>query len=114
NEWLASGLTPFADDFIELFNPDPLPVALGDLFLTDNPISAPFLHDIDPLTFIAGGGYLVFIADGDAGAGPNHVNFKLGSEKGMIGLFSANGAIDTVIYGPQTTDVSMGRQPNGS
>jgi len=35
NEWLANGVTPFPDDFIELFNPDPLPVALGDLFLTE-------------------------------------------------------------------------------
>src|SRR5258706_15657933 len=64
NEWLASGLTPFPDDFIELFNPDPLPVALGDLFLTDNPVGAPFRHNIAPLSFIAGGGYEVFTADG--------------------------------------------------
>lgn len=115
NEWLASGVTPFAYDFIELFNPDSLPVDLGSLFLTDNPIGAPFLHDITPLSFIAGGGYAVFIADGNASAGADHVNFGLAAEQGMIALVASNGTmIDCVIYGPQTTDISMGRQPNGS
>src|SRR5439155_17773937 len=65
NEWLANGLSPYPDDFIELFNPDPLPVALGDLFLTDNPVGAPREHDIAPLTFIPAGGFLVFTADGN-------------------------------------------------
>jgi len=115
NEWLASGVTPYPDDFIELFNPDPLPVPLGDLFLTDMPTGAPFLHDIAPLSFIPGGGYAVFIADGNAGAGPDHVNFGLASENGLIALVAADGTvIDCVYYGPQTTDISMGRQPNGS
>jgi hypothetical protein len=115
NEWLASGVVPYPDDFIELFNPDPLPVSLGELFLTDNPVNAPFLHDIAPLSFIPGGGFAVFIADGETGDGPNHVNFKLRAEQGMIGLMAANGApIDVVVYGPQTTDISMGRQPNGA
>jgi hypothetical protein len=140
NEWLASGLSPYPDDFIELFNPDPLPVSLGELFLTDNPINSPVQHDIAPLSFIAGGGYAVFTADGNTDLGPDHVNFKLRAEQGMIALIrsersevrgeSGGGAgssalssplsprasyiIDCVIYGPQATDVSMGRQPNGS
>ena len=115
NEWLASGLTPFPDDFIELFNPGALPVDLGALFLTDNPIGAPFLHDLTPLSFIPAGGYAVYLADGNTGAGANHVGFKLRAEQGMIGLLAADGAIiDCVIYGPQTTDVAMGRQPNGT
>jgi hypothetical protein len=114
NEWLASGQTPYPDDFIELYNPDPLPVSLGELFLTDMPTGAPFLHDITPLSFIPGGGYAVFIADGNASAGADHVNFRLGAENGLIALIAADGSvIDCVFYGPQTTDVSMGRQPNG-
>ncbi len=115
NEWLANGLTPFPDDFVELFNPDPLPVALGDLFLTDNPNGAPMRHDIAPLSFVAGGGYAVFTADGNPEQGPDHLSFKLSADQGLIGLVAADGSlIDCVIYGPQTTDVSMGRQPNGS
>src|SRR5262249_13806308 len=41
NEWLAIGQSPNPDDFIELYNPDALPVALGGLHLTDQPIGAP-------------------------------------------------------------------------
>ena len=35
NEWLADGTTPFADDFVELFNPDALPVNLAGLPASD-------------------------------------------------------------------------------
>jgi hypothetical protein len=115
NEWLTSGINPIPVDFIELFNADPLPVALGGLYLTDNPIGAPRRHRITPLSFIPGGGFLAFLADGDTGAGADHVNFSLSSERGAIALFAPNlELIDIVIYGPQRTDVSMGRQPNGS
>jgi hypothetical protein len=115
NEWLADGVTPYADDFIELFNPNPLPVSLGGLFLTDNPIGAPNLHEIAPLSFIAGGGFAVFIADGQIDNGPEHVDFQLSPEQGMIGLSAPDlMLIDCVIYGPQRTDISQGRQPNGA
>ncbi|MEY2409364.1 MAG: hypothetical protein QOF48_2034, partial [Verrucomicrobiota bacterium] len=115
NEWLASGYSTSPDDFIELLNPDPLPVALGALYLTDSPIGDPARHDVAPLSFIAGGGYAVFIADGNPSAGADHLNFKLQSEVGMLGLMNADlSMIDCVVYGPQLNDVSMGRQPNGS
>ncbi|HKQ37900.1 MAG TPA: lamin tail domain-containing protein, partial [Verrucomicrobiae bacterium] len=115
NEWLADGVSPFADDFIELFNPDPQPVALGGLFLTDSIAGTLDRHKITALSFITGGGFAVFIADGNAGAGADHVNFHLAAEGGNIGLYDTDlSLIDCVVYGPQTTDVSMGRQPNGS
>ena len=41
NEWLANGTVLFADDFIELYNPDLLPVDLSGMFLSDNPIAQP-------------------------------------------------------------------------
>jgi hypothetical protein len=109
----VAGLWPksFADDFIELFNPNSLPVHLGGLHLTDTPIGAPALHRIPDLTFIAAGGMRVFIADGNR---PDHVGFGLTSDAGEIGLFSANQAvIDCVIYGPQFPGVSVGRCPDG-
>ena len=35
--------------------------------------------------------------------------------QGEIGLFAAdNGLLDNIVYGPQSTDVSQGRSPNGS
>ncbi len=114
NEWLASGALPFADDFLELYNPDPLPVALGGLFLSDEPIGAPALHPIAALSFIAGSGHCVFLADGNAGSGANHLSFRLSADMGEISLNARDlSRIDYVNYGPQVTGASQGRCPDG-
>ena len=39
NEWLANNQLVFEDDFLEIYNPDPLPVALSGFFLTDDTCS---------------------------------------------------------------------------
>src|SRR5262249_49807134 len=52
NEWLALGTTPFDNDFIELYNADSLPVAMGGLFLSDETVGVPNKHQIDALSFI--------------------------------------------------------------
>jgi len=115
NEWLAHSDIVFADDFIELYNPDPLPVMLGGLYLTDDPVSEPNKHEIAPLSFIPGSGYVVFISDGWAENGANHTDFRLSADQGMIGLCSADcHPLDRVIYGSQTLDVSQGRIPDGA
>lgn len=115
NEWLASAAVTSPDDFIELYNPGPLPVNLGGAFLTDNPADWPLRHAIPPLTFVDAGGYVGFKADGNADSGADHVGFKLSPQQGEIGLFdSALRAVDAIVYGPQSTDVSQGRSPNGS
>ena len=115
NEWFTDGRLLFDNDFVELYNPASLPGALGGLFLTDNLSAAPNRHPISPLSFIAASGYLAFEADGDPGQGPDHLNFKLAPEQGEVGLFAADlSLIDSVIYGPQRTDVSQGRSPNGA
>jgi len=113
NEWLADGLVLFEDDFIELYNPQDSPVDLSDLFLTDNPVTQPDKCPLGPLSFIAGEGFAVFKADNSNR--PGHVDFRLSADNEMIGLFDAGlNQIDKVLYGPQTTDVSYGRAPNGS
>ncbi len=114
NEWLADARLLAGADFVELFNPDSLPVDLGGLHLSDNPIAAPKLHAIAPLSFIPVGGYRVFIADGDPLQGALHLNFRLAAEQGLLGLADTAGQlIDTVFYGPQRTDVAQGRSPSG-
>lgn len=114
NEWLANPEVTQHADFIELYNPDPLPVAIGGWFLTDEPLGAPQHHRLAPLTFVPGGSFVVLVADGQDSR-PNHLNFKLSTEQGMIGLFDADGTmIDQVAYGFQLPDVSQGRSPSGS
>ena len=114
NEWLATPGGAFFEDFVELYNPDALPVNLGGLWMTDLPIGQPFLHQIAPLSFVDGYGYRPFVADGNKSGGPNHLDFSLSGEVGEIALVAGDGAmIDCVIYGLQFAGVSQGRSPNG-
>ncbi len=115
NEWLALGQAPFANDFIELYNADPLPVSLGGLYMSDEVVSWPNQHQIAALSFIPGSGYIRFFADGDPAQGPEHLNFRLAVEQGGIGLYLPDlTPVDIVMYQPQRPNVSQGRSPNGS
>jgi len=114
NEWLADELFLANNDFIELYNPDPFPVALGGCYLSDAE-GAPALSPIAALSFIAPGGYTSFIADSDPQQGADHLTFKLDPSVGIIILSdSILDPIDVVNYGPQMTDISQGRSPSGS
>jgi hypothetical protein len=114
NEWLADEKVLFANDWVELYNPDPLPVPLGGLHLTDDPFARPWKHEVAPLSFVEGAKTAVFIADDDVNQGADHVTFKLSPYRGKIAIFDAAlSRIDILFYQPQTTDVSEGRSPNG-
>ena len=74
NEWMASPAS--GDDWLELFNPSPQPVALGGLFLSDTP-TAPTNSRMASLSFIAPQGFTEFRADQNPQNGADHANFKL-------------------------------------
>jgi hypothetical protein len=128
NEWFTNGEVLFEDDFIELYNPHAFPVELAGLYLTDNPVTQAAKCQIGPLNFIAGSGFAVFTADNSNS--PGHVNFRLSADGEMIALSDGRVGfsppisgwwgephpteIDKVLYGPQTTDVSQGRAPDGA
>ncbi len=114
NEWMAAEQVTMADDFIELYNADTLPVAIGGVYISDKPNSVPDRHQIAPLSFIAANGFTVFLADGNAGSGPNHLSFKLTADQDLLALFGANLVeVDRVLFDWQATDVSQGRSPDG-
>lgn len=115
NEWLTEGVQPYPDDFVELYNPDTLPVDLGGLYLTDDPFAQPGKHAIAPLSFMTAGGFFAFIADDNVGGGPEHVTFKLAPGGEIIGLMDRDlRPIDIVLYKPQKVGQSQGRSPDGS
>jgi len=119
NEWNTAGVAPFADDFVEIYNPDPLPIAVGGFYLSDKPIPQPDKSLIPALSFISGqgsggGGYASFVADNHPEDGALHTNFQLAAEQGMIGLFdSSKTKIDWVLYLTQRLGQSQGRTPDG-
>jgi len=115
NEWLANPGAYQPDDFVELFNPDSLPVAIGGFCFTDEPIGAPCRHTIQPLSFVSAMGFAVFIADGKTNGPADHFGFKLNSRQGLIALFTDRAElIDVVFYGPQAPGNSEGRSPSGA
>lgn len=128
NEWLADNVSTLPDpadgqyeDWFELYNPGNAPVDLGGYYLTDH-LTNRFQFRIpnNGQYVVPPGGYLLVWADNE----PNqnradrpdlHVSFALNKAGEAIGLFAADGTlIDAITFGPQTTDVSEGRHPDGS
>ena len=98
-------------DWFEVYNSSAAPVALSGLKLTNGTA----VTTLPALSFIAGHGFERFVADRDLSAGANHVDFKLSSSGETITLVdAANTSIDSVSFGPQTTNISEGRLPDGS
>jgi hypothetical protein len=121
NEFMAkndSTITdPFGEyeDWIEIYNSDTAAVWLGDKYLTDN-LSNPTKWAF-PDTTLPPGAFLVIWADEDGAQGPLHANFKLSRDGEQIGIFrgdtSGTTPVDTLVFGFQPAEVSMGRYPDG-
>jgi len=120
NEFMADNETIIADetgafeDWIELYNGGEDELDLSGLYMTDD-LLVPTMWMIPDGTIIAAGGYLLIWADSDAADGPLHADFKLGAGGEEIGLYATDGAtlIDSIVFGDQAPDVSMGRIPDG-
>jgi len=124
NEVLASNSSTASDpqaqydDWIELYNVGESAVDLAGCYLTDD-LTRPTKWRIPTgnpaATTIAPAGYLLIWADGDIEDPGLHAGFKLNEEGEEIALFAADGLtmIDGFSFGPQYTDVSYGRYPDG-
>lgn len=114
NEWRAGSIDG-SDDFVELFNPAALPVAVGGWLLTDDHSLAGLARvPLVPLTFLAPGGHLRWHADGQVDAGADHVEFKLDSRGESLRLLNQGVVVDAVDYLAQVDGVSEGRFPDGA
>ena len=105
------------DDWIEIFNAGEQAIDLGGLYFTDDlndklkyqiPETQPDTTTLEP------GGHLLFWADKDTEDGVLHLDFKLSKSGEQIGLFLYDGSpIDTLTFGGQDSDISMGCMPDG-
>ena len=111
NEWSASPLA--GDDWIELHNLDPLPVALHGLSITDdssNPIRSPFAR----LSFIGGRNFRTLRTSAKSEPAADRMNFGLASSGSIIALYCADGTrVDAVMYGHQAPGEVLFRLPDG-
>lgn len=123
NEFMASNGSTIGDehgdydDWVELYNAGDSKVDLGGMYLTDD-LARPTKWSF-PDTLIPAGGYLIVWCDGETNEGWLHTYFKLNAGPGEeLGLYSTDGdrilIVDTLSFGPQLSDTSSGRIPDGS
>ncbi len=126
NEVVAANASVGADNFgefedwIELYNAEPITVDLSGWLLTDNP-SDPDRYEFPAGTTIPSGGYLVVYADGQTEQQTStalHAPFRLASSGETVALFTpaVEGAVlvDFLPATLLTTNRSLGRLPDGS
>lgn len=119
NEFMADNEQTVRDeggaysDWIEIYNGNNDPVNLGDLYLTDN-FNDPLKWKL-PATVLPAGGFILIWADGMPGLGLKHATFKLDRDGEEIGIFTRfRLVVDTLSFGLQREDVSMGRKSDGA
>lgn len=121
NEIMASNTTLLSDlnnygDWVEIYNPSNQDIDIAGYYVTDD-FSLPMKYQIptgEPSTIIPAGGYKLIWADDSARV--LHANFKISSGGERFALVNNDGTtfIDSISFGPQTTDVSYGRTSDGS
>ncbi|MDY0076569.1 MAG: CotH kinase family protein [Bacteroidales bacterium] len=118
NEFMADNDNAQTDEFgnysdwVELYNGDTEAIFLADYFLTDK-LDNPDKWQM-PEMYLQPGAFVLFWADNEESLGEHHTNFKLSKSGEAIGIYNGmGGAVDTLSFGPQQTDVSYGRLPDG-
>lgn len=102
------------EDWIEVFNPGSTVVDLGGLYLTDD-LATPTKWQVPAGVTVPAGGFVVFWADDETSQGSRHAAFKLSASGEAVGLYQSDGItlLDSTTFGEQTTDVAIGRYPDG-
>lgn len=125
NEWMAGNTSTLVDpadgkfdDWFELYNAGGAEVDLTGYTLSNNATNTgKFL--IPAGYAVPANGYLLVWADKEPNqnspSSPDlHINFHLGKTGDFIGLYAPNGTnVDSVTFGPQYSDISQGRWPDG-
>ena len=125
NEILASNDNAVTDEFgeyddcIELYNSGSEAIDIGGMYVSDNldELTKHQIPETNPeLTSVPPGGFLVLWFDGQSEQGVLHVGTNLSSGGEDAVLVDADGTtiIDSYTFEAQTTDVSIGRSPDGS
>ena len=109
NEWRTSG----GEDWIELYNPEPAPVDLAGMTLTDDP--SVFQRDkyrFPAVSLLPARGWGVWRAEG--GEGPDELPFRLDALGELVRLYEASGRLcDETLVGLTGAQVE-GRAPDGA
>lgn len=98
--------------WVELWNSGAGEVSLAGLFLADN--AAGVGSFALPNQLLAAGGFVVFFADLDVAAGPDHLGFLLNNDDTAVVLFDDCGAtLQEFPLSGGAVDIAVGRVPDG-
>jgi hypothetical protein len=100
-------------DYIELHNNSTGTESLAGYMLTDDP-TVPDKFVFPANVTITPGGYLMVWCDSDTSAPGLHAGFALDSDGETVVLMNGTSIVDSVSFGPQAPDVSIGRIVNGT
>ncbi len=104
------------DDWVELYNTSDETLLLSGSFVTDDFSNLTKYRLMGSNLTIEPGEYLLLWCDNDTTQGGNHTNFRLDADGEEFAIVSSDSItiIDSVSFGPQTTDISYGRLPDGT
>ena len=122
NEFLASNSSVNRDpageydDWLEIYNTTSEDRSLAGLYLTDNPENLSKWEIPAEAGILSGGDFLLLWCDEDGSQQGLHTNFRISASGEFLALVASDGVsiIDSLTFGPQTVDVSFGRDPDGS
>jgi hypothetical protein len=101
-------------DLIELQNYGDAPLSLAGMSVTDD-LNEPRKFVFSANATVDPGAYLVLFADKAAEPSGIHLGFNLAQEGGGVYLFASDGRlVDSIDYGLQIADLSIGRLSDGS
>ncbi len=127
NEFLASNDSSVTDeygdndDYIELYNTNDYAINIAGMYVSDkldDPTAWQIPGGSPEITTIPAGGYLVLWADKEMDQGPLHIDAKLSADGEAFCLVQDLAGtlhwVDSLSFGPQTTDIAYGQLPDGS
>ena len=100
-------------DYIELRNNTTTNIPLAGFSLTDDPLN-PTKFSLPADAMLAPEGHLVIYADTDTNSSGLHTGFAINGEGETVLLMQGTTIVDSVTFGPQAPDVSIGRIVNGT
>jgi len=106
------------EDWIELYNAGDQYIDMGGKYFTDfiyDPTQNQVSFDSPDSTIILPNEFKLFWADSDGSDGILHLEMKLSALGEYIGVYDEDGVtvLDSITFGPQTTDISYGRKTDG-
>jgi uncharacterized protein (TIGR03437 family) len=103
------------DDWFEIYNPGSSAVDMSGMYISDS-LNNPTKWKVPDGVTVPGGGYVVFLADGQTSQGIRHAGWSLSADGESISIYETDGQtlVDRIVFGPQRTDVAMGRTSDGA